>query len=97
MIYHIADKISWESALSTGWYQHATLGKEGFIHACRYEQIASVRDRYYKDHSNILLLHIDETLLICHIKYELSPSVNEDFPHVYGPINIEAVVKTEII
>lgn len=97
MIYHIADKISWEKSAITGSYEHPSLGSEGFIHACLESQIASVRQRYYEDVDDLQLLHIDETLVNSLIKYELSPSVQEVFPHIYGPLNRSAVVKAEII
>ncbi|MBO9681765.1 MAG: hypothetical protein J7502_03680 [Flavisolibacter sp.] len=29
------------------------------------------------------------------MKYELAPSINENFPHIYGPVNLDAVVSTE--
>lgn len=97
MIYHIADTLSWERAFTTGFYEHPSLAKEGFIHTCLHEQISSVRQRYYAGISGLLLLHIDEILLSSPVKYELSASVNENFPHIYGPLNTDAVVKTEVI
>jgi uncharacterized protein (DUF952 family) len=42
-------------------------------------------------------LHIDETKLTVPLRYELAPSVNEMFPHLFGPLNLDAVVKTEIL
>jgi uncharacterized protein (DUF952 family) len=40
---------------------------------------------------------IDTTRLKPELKYELAPSVNEEFPHVFGPINADAVIRTETI
>ena len=97
MIYHIADEAGWENALHEGSYEHPTLKTEGFIHTCEVGQITSVRNRYYRGIASLLLLHIDESLVASQIKYELSPSVNETFPHIYGPLNTSAVIKTEII
>ncbi len=50
--------------------------------------------RYYADVDRVLLLEIDP----CHLKAELKvePSTNEElFPHIYGPINSEAVIRVE--
>ncbi len=97
MIYHIADESSWKKAYDDGQYEHPSLEREGFIHTCSQNQIAGVRNRYYNYSGELTLLHIDESLVSSMIKYELSPSVNEIFPHVYGPINVDAITKVEII
>ena len=97
MIYHIAHEGSWITAMDTGFYEHPSIIKEGFIHTCSQSQIAGVRKRYYDGIINLTLLNIDESLVSSMIKYELSPSVNEIFPHIYGPLNTDAVAKIEII
>ena len=50
---------------------------------------------YKQNQTNLLLLHIDETKLTAPLKYELAPSVNEDFPHIFGRLNLDAVIKVE--
>jgi uncharacterized protein (DUF952 family) len=97
MIYHVTDTNSWAKALQDGAYSHASLPIEGFIHCSTKNQVAGVLERYYQGQSNLLLLHIDESLLIAPLKYENAPSVNEDFPHVFGCINLNAVVSIETI
>jgi uncharacterized protein (DUF952 family) len=42
-------------------------------------------------------LVIDTSELQPELKYELAPSVNEIFPHVFGPINLDAVVAIELM
>jgi uncharacterized protein (DUF952 family) len=86
MIYHVTTQDAWQQALQQGFYEAPSLIDEGFIHLS-----------YYKAQTNLLLLHIDESKLLTQLKYELAPSVNELFPHVYGSINIDAVVKAEPI
>jgi uncharacterized protein (DUF952 family) len=97
MIYHVTDTKTWQNALDKGHFEAASLHTEGFIHTSKKEQVAGVLQRYYKDREDLLLLHIDESLLTAPLKYEFSPSVNEVFPHVFGPINLESVVQTESI
>jgi len=97
MIYHVTTQAAWQQAKQQGSYQHISLEKEGFIHNCSRAQLAGVLDRYYKNETGLLLLHIDESLLEAELKYELAPSVNEEFPHIFGPINIDAVVETETL
>ncbi|MES2432053.1 MAG: DUF952 domain-containing protein [Bacteroidota bacterium] len=94
MIYHVVTAENWEKALAQGYYEAPSLAKEGFIHASEEGQVKGVLERFYKGMSNLLMLHIDETKLSAELKYELAPSINENFPHIYGPLNIDAVVKT---
>ena len=54
-------------------------------------------DRYYKNITDLVLLHVDESKLTSKLQYDLSPSVNEYFPHIYGNINLDAVVHLEDI
>ena len=97
MIYHVADKEAWEAALLEGFFEVPSLHSEGFIHASRKEQVAGVLERYYAGKKNLVLLHIDESKLTASLKYELAPSVNEEFPHIFGPLNTDAVIKTELL
>ncbi len=95
MIYHVTAKDSWEQAWQKGFYEAPSLATEGFIHNSSKEQVAGVLDRYYKNKTGLVLLHIDETKLESELKYELAPSINEMFPHIFGPINLDAVVTAE--
>jgi len=97
MIYHVIDKKSWENAVQQGYYEAPSLYTEGFIHAGRQEQVPGVLERYYEGKTDLLLLHIDESKLTAPLKFELAPSVNEMFPHIFGPLNTDAVVQTESI
>ena len=97
MIYHVVTEANWQNALQHSIYEAESLSREGFIHTSKAEQVAGVLERYYQNQSNLLLLHIDETKLTAPLKYEMAPSVNEEFPHIYGRLNLDAVVKTEKI
>ena len=93
MIYHITNKQQWAEAQAAGAFEEPSLHTEGFIHNCTAEQVNGVLDRYYKGQTDLLLLHIDEAKLKAELKYELAPSVNEMFPHIFGVVNLDAVVK----
>lgn len=95
MIYHVVTKSQWLQALQQGTYEADSLVTEGFMHTSKKEQVAGVLNRYYKGQPDLLLLHIQEHLLKPQLKYELAPSVNEAFPHVFGPLNLDAVIKVE--
>ncbi len=97
MIYHIVSTQNWQKAIQQGFYTADSLAKEGFIHTSTAGQVQGVLRRYYKDQHNLLLLHIDETKLTAPLKFELAPSVNELFPHIYGRLNLNSVINVEKI
>ena len=91
-IYHVCTGESWEGAKEQGRYVHPSLGDEGFIHCSTEVQVAGVLIRYFRGQKNLLRLEIDARKLVPELKWETSPSLGEAFPHIYGPINIDAVV-----
>ena len=97
MIYHITTKSEWEKAQKIGKYEAESLQKEGFIHMSHEHQIEGVLERYFQGKTDLVKISVDETKIIAEIKNELSPSLQETFPHVYGAINLDAVVKAEDI
>jgi uncharacterized protein (DUF952 family) len=97
MIYHVATIASWDAAKISGTYTATSLFTEGFIHCSTKLQVQGVLQRYYQGQTHLVLLHIDETLLNAELKYENAPSVNQLFPHVFGAINVNAVVNVEKI
>jgi glutathione S-transferase len=97
-IYHLATASDWDAARQGGAYTTSTLGvtleEEGFIHASRADQWEGVRDRYYADVDEpLLLLEIDTDLLdVPWMEEPPAPGVDETFPHIYGPLKPAAVV-----
>lgn len=93
MIYHVITRPDWEKAQEQGYHQPASLELEGFIHASGEQQVAGVVRRYYQGVQDLLLLHINEEKLTAELKFELAPSVNEVFPHIFGRLNLDAIEK----
>ncbi len=96
-IYHITSQAQWDRAKQTGFYAAPSLQTEGFIHCSKAEQVQGVFQRYFTGKHTLVKLTIDTNKLAAPLRYELSPSLNEEFPHVYGAINRDAVIKTEEI
>src|SRR4051812_29677986 len=92
-IYHVTTRPDWEKAQQQGFYIAPSLDLEGFIHCSQVHQVAGVLDRYFKGKDNLVKLVIDTDKLTSRLQYDLAPSINEEFPHVYGPINLDAVVE----
>ena len=94
-IYHITTVAEWKTAQQKGFYESASLAIEGFIHCSQEDQVAGVLERYFKGKNDLIKLVIDTDKLTSRYVYDWSPSTEDTFPHVYGPINLDAV--TDII
>jgi len=99
LIFHIAVAAEWEAALEAGAYTTSTLGRtlaeEGFIHCSHEDQWQQVRRTYYADATApLVLLVIDTDRLTAPVREDDVPGSDRPFPHVYGPINPDAVVET---
>jgi uncharacterized protein (DUF952 family) len=90
-IYHITTRANWEKAKSAGEYIDPSLAIEGFIHCSLADQVNGVLQRYFAGQSDLVKLEIETSLLTSELKYEWAASVSDNFPHVYGPINLDAV------
>ena len=97
LIYHITTKAAWQKAIERGIYETPSLTNEGFIHCSQAGQVKGVLSRYYAGQEDLVKLEIDTDKLTSRFIYEWSPSTADTFPHVYGPVNIEAVVASEPI
>jgi uncharacterized protein (DUF952 family) len=97
VIYHIAARPDWERAVRDGQYTMSTRGltlaEQGFIHASTAEQVPLVAEAYYRGAPDLLLLVIDTDLVGPPIRYEHVPGQAAPYPHIYGPLNVTAVVE----
>jgi len=91
MIYHIVLPENWKSADPDAAYEAASLRTEGFIHCSYAGQLEDVLQRYYVDAVSVLILEIDTDKLSSTLVEEPSTN-NEIYPHIYGPINRDAIV-----
>lgn len=91
-IYHITTNPEWTKATENGFYESPSLAEEGFIHCSQENQVAGVLERYFSGKEDLIKLVIDTDKLTSKFVFEWSPSTQDTFPHVYGPINLEAVV-----
>ena len=95
VIYHLTTVEEWEDAQDQGTYQPPSFIREGFIHCCTEEQLQSVQDRHFKGQENLVKLVIDPSLLNEKLQYDRDEKLQQEFPHIYGPLNLSAV--TEIV
>lgn len=97
-LFHVARATEWEAALAEGAYRVSTrdrtLDQVGFVHCACEEQVAGVRERLYGDvdAGDLVVLTIDRDRLAADVRFEDGGGGGELFPHVYGPIEVDAVV-----
>jgi uncharacterized protein (DUF952 family) len=94
LILHITTASEWTAAQGQGKYVAPSLDTEGFIHCSLPTQVIHVANWFYRDKPDLVLLCIDPNRLTSVLRWE--PSADEfagDFPHVYGPIDVAAVVR----
>jgi uncharacterized protein (DUF952 family) len=93
IIYHVTTASEWNEAMLKGAYEAPSLKTEGFIHCSQEHQVAGVLERYFQDKSDLVKLTIDTDKLTSKYVFDWSPSTADTFPHIYGPINTEAVTE----
>jgi uncharacterized protein (DUF952 family) len=100
-VLHITSRQAWATATGLGQYTAPSLASEGFIHCSTVGQVLHVAAKFYNGQSGLLLLVIDPARLTSPLKWEPPsdgtppPGVaeGEAFPHIYGPLNPDAVVQ----
>ncbi len=91
MIFHITFKSVWKRAQRAGVYWYGSLEDDGFIHCANGDQVIDVANKLYRGQTDLALLCIDETLVPHPIKYEDLYQSQQSYPHIYGPLNLDAI------
>lgn len=91
-VLHITSRARWEQAVPNGEYRSDDLAAEGFLHGLTLEQLGYVVGKFYQGRTDLVVLRIDPQRLNAPVKWENPHPTWKLFPHIYGPINIEAVV-----
>ncbi|WP_424356541.1 DUF952 domain-containing protein [Methanocella sp. MCL-LM] len=97
IILHIAHRKDWEASIPGGYYKPASLDTDGFIHCSTIGQTVETANRFYANQQDLVLLCIDKGRIEAEIKYEAPACADDEragslFPHIYGPLNVSAVV-----
>ena len=99
IITHLCARDEWLAARQSGFYTASSLDSEGFIHCSRPDQIEQVANTFYTGQHGLVLLVIDPARLNSELKWEppahpvpgQAPITDDLFPHLYGPLNVDAV------
>ena len=103
-ILHLTERPLWEAARETGTYEMSTRGRTleevGFIHGSARHQLPRVAEMLYGAGTpaagELVVLVIDSERLTVPVRHEPPvPGADETFPHIYGPLPVDAVVAVE--
>jgi len=93
-ILHLTARTAWEAAKTDGAYRADSLAGQGFIHCSTPAQVLRVANAFYAGQHGLVLLVLDPARLTSEVRWEPgTDQPDELFPHVYGPINPEAVTR----
>ncbi|MFD6534116.1 DUF952 domain-containing protein [Streptomyces sp. NPDC060184] len=103
---HLTERSLWTAALHEGAYTWSTRGRtlqqEGFIHLSHPHQLPAVARMLYGSGSGsgsgskdveLVVLVIDPARLTAPLRHEAMSEGGEEFPHLYGPLPVDAVVE----
>jgi uncharacterized protein (DUF952 family) len=99
-VFHLALRAEWRDAVDGGeGYRRSTLGRsldeEGFIHCSFAHQVQGVADFVFRGRDDVLLLTIDLARVPSEVRVENLDGGDNLFPHIYGPLPIDAVVNVD--
>jgi uncharacterized protein (DUF952 family) len=101
-IYHLALDDEWRAASESGdGYRRSTLGKSldevGFIHCSFAGQVQKIADAVYQGRRDVVLLVVDPSRLASEVRVESATGGDEEFPHIYGLLPIDAVTGVHLL
>lgn len=92
-ILHITEADLW-SANPEQAARPSSLTEEGFVHCSTVDQILIPANERFVGRDDLLVLVIDTERLGANVVYEDCYDSGTAFPHIYGPIELSAVVES---
>ena len=94
-IFHITGASEWSRAQAEGAYHGSTRGltldQVGFVHCAGEEQVARVANAFFGGVPGLVVLRIAIDRLNAELRFEDLAGGGDAYPHVYGPLNLDAV------
>jgi uncharacterized protein (DUF952 family) len=88
---HAAKQNQWDTVNACGSYRGDTLDSQGYIHCSKPDQLIRVANFIFRGRTDLVLLCIDRPKVGPEIRDENLEGGDELFPHIYGPLNVDAV------
>ncbi len=89
---HLTTPAAWEQAQRDGSYTADSLRTEGFIHCSDPHQVLAVANIRFTGRTDLILLWLDAARVAAPIRYENLEGGTDLFPHIYGALNLDAVI-----
>lgn len=87
----------WAAAVAAGVYPWSTRGvpvaEIGFVHCSTWRQIEGVAAFVFPGEVALELLVVDPARLDAEVRFENLEGGRDLFPHIYGPLQMDAVVE----
>lgn len=93
MILHCMKKETWEKVQNNKYFGEKSLELEGFIHCSPVEYMWRIAPIFKDTTDELVLLCIDIDKLESEVRWEDGDNCVRCYPHVYGLINVDAVIK----
>lgn len=90
VIHHLVPAGAWN--VTDDPYAPSSLVTEGFIHFSTADQLTATAQRYYRDVADLLVVTVAVEALAHALRWENLAGTGV-FPHLYGPLNIGAVLR----
>ena len=92
-IYHLISRQGLDAQSDSEFILDDANLASGFIHCCTAEQLPGVISRYFPgDNSNLMVVELNPETLTEALKWEPATDSDGLFPHIYGPINRDAII-----
>ena len=91
MILHITTRELWQTAVDT--YIPESFSADGFIHCSTIEQVLTPANEMFRGQTDLILLCINEEKVQAPVMYEDCYDTGRRYPHIYGPLNKDAIVR----
>lgn len=89
--YHLTIQSEWDAQKNGESYVPGAYKADGFIHCTNgLDLLTQVANMFYKDSPDErTILVLDVSKIESEVRYD---DENEQFPHIYGPLNVSAVI-----
>lgn len=92
IIIHCLKKSVYESIKDQDFYGEDLIEKDGFIHASEFKTFIYVAPAFNDVEEELLFLCIETEKVKPEIKWEVGDSRGTKYPHIYGALNMDAIV-----
>jgi uncharacterized protein (DUF952 family) len=92
---HLCPVADWSAAQARGHLHPESLDLAGFVHLSTPAQVHLPANRLFHGRDDLVLLHVDPARLNSPLRWEAgvpTDPVSMLFPHLYGPLPVEAVL-----